>query len=312
MLGYTLEEMASISLLEVLDDEGRDQGAAFLARQRQAGGTTESAECLLLKRDRQPVWTVISHSPWRNEDGEYLGLIAFVNDITERRRLSDELRRREEQLAEAQRVAHLGSWEWDIAADELHWSDEMYRIFQLTPGGIRRHVRRLPRVGASRRPGDDGRDREGLPGRSTRLRVRSEARRQIRSGGGVGARVRRGVARRHRTPPVDAWHRARHHRLQRGRARARSGAGHRLGRSPRQVRLPGHHEPRDPDADERRHRHGRSAAAHRPGRASASIRRRASRRPGTPCSGSSTTSWTSPRSRPGGWSSKSSTSMSRR
>ena len=133
MLGYTLEEMASISLLEVLDDEGRDQGAAFLARQRQAGGTTESAECLLLKRDGQPVWTVISHSPWRNEDGEYLGLIAFVNDITERRRLSDELRRREEQLAEAQRVAHLGSWEWDIAADELHWSDEMYRIFQLTP-----------------------------------------------------------------------------------------------------------------------------------------------------------------------------------
>ena len=67
MLGYTLEEMASISLLEVLDDEGRDQGAAFLARQRQAGGTTESAECLLLRRDGQPVWTVISHSPWRNE-----------------------------------------------------------------------------------------------------------------------------------------------------------------------------------------------------------------------------------------------------
>lgn len=134
MLGYTVEEMASISLLEVLDDDGRDQGAAFLARQRQAGGTTESAECLLLTRDGQPVWTVISHSPWQDQSGAYLGLIAFVNDITERRRLSDELRRREEQLAEAQRVGHLGSWEWNVGANELQWSDELYRIFQLEPG----------------------------------------------------------------------------------------------------------------------------------------------------------------------------------
>ncbi|HEY5784118.1 MAG TPA: response regulator [Microlunatus sp.] len=131
MLGYTVEEMATISLLDVLDDDGRDQGAAFLARQREAGGTTESAECLLLTRDGQPVWTVISHSPWQDQHGAYLGLIAFVNDITERRRLSDELRRREEQLAEAQRVAHLGSWEWNIGADQLQWSDELYRIFRL-------------------------------------------------------------------------------------------------------------------------------------------------------------------------------------
>ena len=136
MLGYTVEEMASISLLEVLDDDGRDQGAAFLARQRQAGGTTESAECLLLTRDGQPVWTVISHSPWQDQNGEYLGLIAFVNDITERRRLSEELRRREEQLAEAQRVGHLGSWEWDITANELRWSDELYRMFSVDRGGF--------------------------------------------------------------------------------------------------------------------------------------------------------------------------------
>ncbi|MDN5803991.1 MAG: PAS domain S-box protein, partial [Microlunatus sp.] len=134
MLDYTVEEMASIALLDVLDEEGRDQGADFLARQRQAGGTTESAECLLLRRDGQPVWTVVSHSPWQDQDGTYLGLIAFVNDITERRRLSDALRRREEQLAEAQRVAHLGSWEWDIESNQLHWSDELYRIFRLSAG----------------------------------------------------------------------------------------------------------------------------------------------------------------------------------
>lgn len=46
----------------------------------------------------------------------------------------EELRRREAQLAEAQQIAHIGSWEWDIAADRLTWSDELYRIFGVPPG----------------------------------------------------------------------------------------------------------------------------------------------------------------------------------
>jgi PAS domain S-box-containing protein len=37
------------------------------------------------------------------------------------------------QLVEAQRVAQMGSWEWDIAANNITWSDELYRIFGLDP-----------------------------------------------------------------------------------------------------------------------------------------------------------------------------------
>ena len=44
---------------------------------------------------------------------------------------NDALRKSELQLAEAQRVAYIGSWEWDIAADDVHWSDELYRIYGL-------------------------------------------------------------------------------------------------------------------------------------------------------------------------------------
>src|SRR5205085_3753046 len=35
--------------------------------------------------------------------------------------------------SEAQRVAHIGSWEWDIAANQVSWSDELYRIYGLDP-----------------------------------------------------------------------------------------------------------------------------------------------------------------------------------
>jgi PAS domain S-box-containing protein len=37
-------------------------------------------------------------------------------------------------LAEAQHVAHIGSWEWNIADDRITWSDELYRLFGLEPG----------------------------------------------------------------------------------------------------------------------------------------------------------------------------------
>jgi predicted signal transduction protein with EAL and GGDEF domain len=38
-------------------------------------------------------------------------------------------------LESAQRIARLGSWEWDLPRDQVHWSDETYRILGLTPGG---------------------------------------------------------------------------------------------------------------------------------------------------------------------------------
>lgn len=43
------------------------------------------------------------------------------------------LRSSEASLAEAQRIAHIGNWEWNIATNELVWSDEVYRVFGLKP-----------------------------------------------------------------------------------------------------------------------------------------------------------------------------------
>ena len=55
------------------------------------------------------------------------------DEITERKKAEEELRKSEKSLAEAQRIAHLGSWELDLVKNELTWSDEVYRIFGLRP-----------------------------------------------------------------------------------------------------------------------------------------------------------------------------------
>lgn len=65
--------------------------------------------------------------------GEVAGLIGIILDITDRKRVEESLRKSEASLANAQRIAHLGNWEWNIVTNELKWSDEVYRIFGLTP-----------------------------------------------------------------------------------------------------------------------------------------------------------------------------------
>ncbi|MBI4715590.1 MAG: hypothetical protein HY760_06615, partial [Nitrospirae bacterium] len=53
--------------------------------------------------------------------------------VSEHREMAEALRLSEAGLAAAQRISHLGNWDWDIRADALRWSDEIYRIFGLSP-----------------------------------------------------------------------------------------------------------------------------------------------------------------------------------
>ena len=73
------------------------------------------------------------------EDPEIAGVVLNSRDITERKQAAEALRNSEASLAEAQRIAHLGSWELDLVDHQnihnntLRWSDETFRIFGLEP-----------------------------------------------------------------------------------------------------------------------------------------------------------------------------------
>lgn len=60
-----------------------------------------------------------------------------INDMAGKLQQENEiLLQRTDRLTEAQRIAHLGNWEWDIVNNTLSWSDEIYRIFGLTRGQV--------------------------------------------------------------------------------------------------------------------------------------------------------------------------------
>jgi PAS domain S-box-containing protein len=65
------------------------------------------------------------------ETGEVVGAVVTFRDVSPERARERALRESQEQLLEAQRLAQLGSWEWDVEGDVVTWSDELYRIFGL-------------------------------------------------------------------------------------------------------------------------------------------------------------------------------------
>jgi PAS domain S-box-containing protein len=69
-----------------------------------------------------------------DETEKLIGFSIMSNDITERRRVQDDLKRSEERYALAQRAANIGSWDWDIVNGNLEWSDTIEPMFGFKPG----------------------------------------------------------------------------------------------------------------------------------------------------------------------------------
>jgi PAS domain S-box-containing protein len=59
------------------------------------------------------------------------------NEICERKRVEEELRRSEAYLAEGQNISHTGSWAWNVTTGGLFWSLEHFRIFGLDPEKVK-------------------------------------------------------------------------------------------------------------------------------------------------------------------------------
>jgi PAS domain S-box-containing protein len=78
-------------------------------------------------------WFACTLSPVADESGAVTAILYLSSDITERKRSEARLRRSEQLMVDTQGVAHLGTWEWDVREPNATWSDELYRIYGLTP-----------------------------------------------------------------------------------------------------------------------------------------------------------------------------------
>ena len=86
-------------------------------------------EILNRRKDGSGYFALLTTSPVKDPDGQVIALIGIARDITEHKRAEEELKNSQVRLINAQRIAHLGNWDWDIVKNKAYCSDGVDRIF---------------------------------------------------------------------------------------------------------------------------------------------------------------------------------------
>jgi len=89
MLGYTVEDMVGASLFKFMDEQGGRLAAKYL--QLRDGSFNRQHDFKFIRKDGEPIFTTLSTTPVTTADGDYLGEIAGVVDITQSKLAEDAL-----------------------------------------------------------------------------------------------------------------------------------------------------------------------------------------------------------------------------
>jgi two-component system, cell cycle sensor histidine kinase and response regulator CckA len=134
--GYTPEEIMAQPMDAALTPEGAALVRQEIQRQvedfvsgRELPDMFYTTDMEQPCKDGSTVWTETITSYYRDDQTGHVVVRGVSRDITDRKQMEEKLRMSEFDLRQAQALAHVGSWRWDIAHDELIWSDEMYRIY---------------------------------------------------------------------------------------------------------------------------------------------------------------------------------------
>jgi PAS domain S-box-containing protein len=93
------------------------------------GESVPDTEMVIVARGRAPRLVVCRAQPLHGTDQAQIGAMAIMYDITERRQVEMQLQQLMQNLQEAQRIAHLGSWDYDLVSGQIRWSEELFHIF---------------------------------------------------------------------------------------------------------------------------------------------------------------------------------------
>src|SRR5262245_10143458 len=137
MVGYTEEELLAISPIE-LTHPGDREATKALALKILSGDQDSGRQIKrYVHRKGHEVWVDMTTTIVRTADRKPSYFVTEVIDITERKRAEELLKDREAKLAESQRIAKIGRWEWDVDADKVTWSDQIYEIYGVEPSKFR-------------------------------------------------------------------------------------------------------------------------------------------------------------------------------
>jgi two-component system cell cycle sensor histidine kinase/response regulator CckA len=140
MLGYEKAEFLAATSADLFTPEDRAAGlpeqelAEAIAHDRSTG------DQWLVRKDGSQLWASVSTARVNDRHGQLLGFAKRIRDLSEMRRVEEELRRNQEALELAHEAAALGTWDHDLLTGELKWDARARALF-----GIRADDATLPR-----------------------------------------------------------------------------------------------------------------------------------------------------------------------
>ena len=134
IFGYTETEALGKPLTTIIPQRYHGLHRDTIARLKAAGETRrvgKRVEIDGLRKGGAEFPVELTLSSWKTNQGQFY--TGIWRDVTRRKQAEDALKFSESRLSEAQRVAHVGSWEWDVATRQVFWSEEQYRLFGFAP-----------------------------------------------------------------------------------------------------------------------------------------------------------------------------------
>ncbi|MCK4493963.1 MAG: PAS domain-containing protein, partial [Methylococcales bacterium] len=130
--GHNVADVKSRHLIDFIIEDEREAFYTLLQRQT----TFLNYPITFYHKENKKINFNVSADPILNDEcfEGYQGI--FLN-TTEYTKIEAKLRQSETNLANAQRISHLGSWDFDFIRNELFWSDEIYHILGKKPGSIK-------------------------------------------------------------------------------------------------------------------------------------------------------------------------------
>lgn len=132
ILGYTLEEAQGQEPALLTHPDDLPALLGLLQDLIQNPGKVATTQYRFRHKDGSWRWLESTISNLIAEPGVE-AIVFNYHDITERKQAEKALEEKEQLLSEAQRIGHVGSWSYEIPADKMTFSDEMYRLLDIPP-----------------------------------------------------------------------------------------------------------------------------------------------------------------------------------
>lgn len=127
LLGFSEEELLSKPFNDFVYPEDVQKTSEEVELMNREGKSTIKFENRYITKNGK-----IVHLEWNTTvDEKTQTIFAIARDVTDKKRIEEQLKQSEKLLNEAQNISKTGSWSFDFVKNDLYWSNEMYKIYRI-------------------------------------------------------------------------------------------------------------------------------------------------------------------------------------